>query len=292
MRVLREAFKETVRTPVRTLTTILTITLALILLGVFGFITAYSYGFANNVKKSEEISVYLKDDLSDAEMLALDSAISSMTGVGTTKIVSKEEAAEEFKKMFGNNLLSSLEDNPLPRSIQITMAPSHRMVRNFESIVNRITAMKGVETVEYGREWIAKAETFLLLLLVVETVLFLLVIVSGILIIANTIGLAVVARRDTIEVMRLVGATEGFIRRPFYLEGIVQGLCAGILASAILAGACFWLEYNVPNLSLYLYMAGAGTMDFQGHEWYIAFLIPLGAFLGWLGSFLAVRRAI
>jgi cell division transport system permease protein len=92
--------------------------------------------------------------------------------------------------------------------------------------------------------------------------------------------------------MRLVGATEGFIRLPFYLEGIVQGLCAGIIASAILVGACFWMEYNIPDLSLYLYMAGAGAMDFRGHEWYITSLIPLGAFLGLLGSFLAVRRTI
>ena len=292
MKALREALKETARTPFRTLTTILTITLALLLLGVFGFITAYSYGFANNVKKNEEISVYLKDDLSNADMLALDSAISSITGVGTTKIVSKEDAAREFEKMFGNNLLSSLEDNPLPRSIQITMAPGYRMVKNFETVANRITPMKGVDTVEYGREWIAKAETFLFLLLGVETVLFLLVIVSSILIIANTIGLAVVARHDTIEVMRLVGATEGFIRRPFYLEGIVQGLCAGIIASTILVGACFWMEHNIPDLSLYLYMAGAGAMDFRGHEWYVMSLIPLGAFLGLLGSFLAVRRTI
>ncbi|MFA6470678.1 MAG: ABC transporter permease [Candidatus Latescibacterota bacterium] len=292
MKALREALKETARTPFRTFTTILTIALAMLLLGVFGFITAYSYGFANNVKKSEEISVYLKDDLSNADMLALDSAISSITGVGTTKIVSKEDAAREFEKMFGNNLLSSLEDNPLPRSIQIVMAPGYRMVKNFETVANRITPMKGVDTVEYGREWIAKAETFLLLLLGVETVLFLLVIVSSILIIANTIGLAVVARHDTIEVMRLVGATEGFIRLPFYLEGIVQGLCAGIIASAILVGACFWMEYNIPDLSLYLYMAGAGAMDFRGHEWYITSLIPLGAFLGLLGSFLAVRRTI
>ena len=276
----------------RTLTSILTITLALVLLGVFGFITAYAYGFANKVKKSEEISIYLKDDLSDADMLALDASVAAMPGVGATRIVSKEEAAREFEKLFGKNLLSSLEENPLPRSIQVIMAPGHRTARDFESTGNRIAALKGVDSVEYGREWMAKAEMFILLLLVVETVLFSLVIIAGILIIANTISLAVLARREAIEIMRLVGATEGFIRSPFYLEGVIQGLCAGILASGVLFGAWFWLKYSVPNLDIYLYMAGAWALKFQSRGWYIMFLIPLGALLGWMGSFLAVRRAI
>jgi cell division transport system permease protein len=280
------------RTPLRTLTSILTITLALILLGVFGFITAYAYGFANNLKKSEEISVYLKDDLSDADIHALGSAVSAMPGVGATRIVSREEAAREFEKLFGKNLLSSLEENPLPRSIQVIMAQGHRTARDFENAGNRISALKGVDSVEYGREWIAKAELFLLLLLVVETVLFTLIIIAGILMIANTIGLAVVARREAIEIMRLVGATEGFIRSPFYLEGIFQGLCAGILASGVLFSAWYWIQYSVPNLDLYLYMAGAWALKFNSRGWYSMFLIPLGAILGWMGSFLAVRRAL
>jgi cell division transport system permease protein len=292
LRALTESLKAAGQTPLRTFVTILTITLALILLGIFSFITAYSYGFANNVKKSEEISVYLKDDLSDEDMLVLDSAIRALTGVGETKIVSKADAAREFEKMFGSNLLSTLEENPLPRSILVTMAPGYRTARYFESTGNRITSMKGVESVEYGKEWIAKAETFILLLLAIETILFSLIVIAVILIISNTIGLAAASRRDTIEIMRLVGATEGFIRRPFYLEGILQGLCAGILATIILGIVCFWLENNVPNLGLYLYMAGTWGMKFQGNEWYIIFLIPLGAFLGLLGSFLAVRSTL
>ena len=290
MRALREAFRNIGRKPGRTFLSAAGISVALMMFGVFGIITFSSHTFINKLRKSEEISVYIADPTTDAEMLTLDSYIASMPGVESTRIVSRENAAREFERMFGKNLLSTLDENPLPRSIVITMAPRYRTAADFERVASHIERMNGVESIEYGREWIRKMDTFFLLLVIGEIVLVTLVSMAGILVISSSIGMTVVARRGEIEVMRLVGATEGFIRRPFYVEGVFQGLAAGILAFCALYGAYLWVLIYVPDLEVYLHILGFRVDEFLSGGRYLAGIIPAGLVLGLLGSYIAVRR--
>lgn len=292
MRAMNEAFRSIGRRPGRTAVSILAIMLALILFGVFGILTAYAHGFAEKLRKSEEISVYLKDSVSDADMLALDAAVSALDGVESTRIVGKEEASREFERLFGENLLSALEENPLPRTIIVTMSPHHRKSLDFERIGKRVAGFTGVETVEYGREWMKKMDIILSITLVIEIIILSLVGISGILIIANSIGMTVVVRQNAIEIMRLVGATEGYIRRPFYFEGLIQGFIAGVCAFLALYGAFVWLRYSVSNLEVYLHVMGIPANVFDDGIWYLLALIPSGALFGWFGSHAALRRSI
>jgi cell division transport system permease protein len=215
-----------------------------------------------------------------------------MPGVESTRIVSKENAAQEFERIFGKNLLSTLEENPLPRSIVVIMASKYRTAADFSIIASRIERLNGVESIEYGREWIKKMDTFFLLFIIGEIALIVLVSIAGILVVSGSIGLTVVARRGEIEVMRLVGATERFIRRPFYLEGVFQGLAAGILAFCALYGTYLWVLGSVSDLEVYLRILGFRKDEFVSGGQYLAGIIPAGLLLGLLGSYIAVRRDV
>ena len=104
--------------------------------------------------------------------------------------------------------------------------------------------------------------------------------------------MTVFARSETIDIMRLVGATDSFIRRPFYFEGFIQGILSGFLAFLLLFGVFEWIRYAVPDLQVYLFMFGIHDFILLSHRYSMALLIPAGALMGIIGSAVAVRRAI
>ncbi len=291
MSAISEALQNIRRRPGRTVLSVLAITMALVLFGVFGVLAAYSRDFAEKLRKSEEISIYLQDSVSDADMLTLDASVSRLAGVESTRIVSKEEAAAEFEKLFGSHLLTSLEENPLPRSIVVSMDRDHRTSADFERIGKRIENLAGVESVEYGRDWMVSMDRALAIFYGVVSILLILVGIAGVLITSNSIGLTVVVRHEAIEIMRLVGATEGYIRKPFYFEGLIQGTLAGALAFLVLFAPWVWMQYSVSSLDVHLRVIGITRAAFASGIWYLLVLIPVGAFLGAVGSHLALRRA-
>ena len=291
MYAFREAVKGIIRTRNMTIISILTITIALIMFGVVGIITLCANGVINKIQRSEEVNVYLKDEMSDGDMLALDEAIESMLEVEYTRIISKEDAVKEFEKIFGGDLLLALQENPFPRSIVITMSKGYRMSNDFEKVAERIRLVDGVESVEYGKEWMSKLDIFFLIFIIIEVFLIAFIVSACILVISNTITLTVIARKEAIDIMRLVGATDGFIRRPFYFEGFLQGLFSGIIAFVIFYGIYLLIYYTFPDIEIYMYMWGITGVVYFSYPWIISLIIPVGGFLGLLGSYVAVRRA-
>ncbi len=290
MYALTEAVRNIRREPSMSSVSMVTIAVTLVVLGVFGAVTAAANGFLDRVRGSEEINVYLKDSLSDADMLALDAFIDTMPEVGGTRIVSKENAAAEFEHRFGPGLLEGLEENPLPRTIVISMADGQRNADAMARVASRISGAKGVEAVEYGWEWMSRLDILFVVFVAIESILVALAVGACMLVIANTITLTIIARRDAIDIMRLVGATDGYIRRPFYLEGMLQGLTAGTLAFGILYGVWFWLSRAVPGLETYLFTFTLPGRIAEARELLGLAVIPLGAITGLVGSWFAVRR--
>jgi cell division transport system permease protein len=290
MRAFREACRGITRTPGGTMLAIFGIAAALVMFGALGIITFGTHSFMDTLRQSEEINVYILETASDAEMLSLDVSIAAIPDVESTRIVSKENATREFERMFGKNLLSALDENPLPRSIVVTIGRHERTSANFDRIAALVEKMKGVESVEYGREWIGRMDMVFFLFFAGEIVLILLVSIAGILVISNSIGMTVVARRGEIEIMRLVGATGHFIRRPFYFEGAIEGFAAGILAFCALYGAFQWILGESPDLDVYLRILGFSREEFMAVGKWLAAIIPAGLILGLIGSFIAVRR--
>lgn len=291
MYALREAILGIWRTRNMSVVSVLTISVALLMFGFIGIVTICANGIVDKVQKSEEINVYLKDEMTDGDMLALEETIGSLIEVESTRIVSKEDAAKEFGEMFGNDLLTTLKENPLPRSIVITMAEGYRTSNNMESTASRIRLADNIESVEYGKELMSKLDIFFLIFIISESVIIAVVLAACILVISNTISLTLMVRKEAIEIMKLVGATDSFIRKPFYIEGLLQGLFSGFLTFLFLYGIIIWVQYAVPEINLYKYMFGIGEFNNISFQNLIALIIPVGGFLGFLGSFLAVRRA-
>ena len=289
---LKEALTGFRRSPYMVAISIATISMTLLILGVFALGTWYANGIFQRLKKSEEINVYLVDALPDEDMLALDATIASMTEVETTRIISKQDAAREFMTLFGDDLISTLGTNPLPRTIVVSMGPEHQTMESIQRVSDRIKQAEGVESVEFGSDWMSKLDVVFMLFVLLESLLSGLIVFASILIISNTITLTIIARRDTIDIMRLVGATDAFIRRPFYLEGAMQGVIAGTIAFLVMMGVYYWLRYLMPDLQFYLYMFSIPTWELLRHEWSVALLAPLGGLMGLFGSFIAVRRAM
>ncbi|MCE5251024.1 ABC transporter permease [bacterium] len=275
-----------------TFVSIATITIALILLGLLALTTLFAHTFLDSVMKSEEINVFISDEMADADMLALETTIASMSEVESTRILTKEDAARELKRIFKEDLLTGLDSNPLPRSIIVTMASGYRMSGDLERVATRIRKIGEVESVEYGQEWMAKMDIFFIAFLLAETVLFTIIGCACLFIISNTISLTILARRDTIEIMQLVGATNRFIRRPFYYEGLIQGIISGIAAFLLLYGSYLWIRHYIPNLDVYFYMFRIRGISVLSHRLVLGCIIPVGGFMGLLGSMIAVRRAI
>lgn len=277
------------KTRAMTFISIATITVALIILGMLGVLTLFGHTFVDSIMKSEELNVYVNDSLSDADLLALDAAINDMPEVESTRIMTKDDAARELEKIFNEDLLTGLGTNPLPRSIIVTMAQGYRMSEDLERVAARVRGCDGIESVDYGREWMSRMDIIFLVFLLVEVVLFTIISSACLLIISNTISLTVLARRETIEIMRLVGATESFIRRPFYYEGFIQGFLSGVIAFGLLYGAYFWIRHIVPNLDLYFFIFKIHGFSLMSHKFVIGSIIPVGAVMGIIGSFFAVR---
>ena len=292
MFALSEAVRGMLRTRYMTLISIVTITAALILFDAACFITFYAHGIVNKVRGSEEINVYLKDEMSDSDLLALDETIASMKEVKSTRIVSKEDAVREFENVFGEGLLSAMEQNPLPRSIEVAITEKFRSGEDMERFSRHISEAEGVESVEYGKDWVSKMDIFVLLFIIIEAFFVAFIVTACILVISNTITLTLIARKEAIEIMRLVGATDSFIRLPFYYEGLLQGLISGVLAFVSMAGAYWGLHYGFPDAKVYTYMFGLTGEMFLFKPLFISSIIPVGGFLGLLGSCVAVRRAV
>ena len=151
---------------------------------------------------------------------------------------SKDQALEEFTAMLDDDkvIVSGLESNPLPASLRITLPKENRNMEGVKAVLPAIGDDPLVQEIQYGKEWLGRLDRVLSLLKLGSVVLGLALSLAAVFIISNTIKITVMARKDELEIMRMVGATEGFILLPFLVEGVIQGL-TGAMVSLGLLGA-------------------------------------------------------
>lgn len=275
----REAAKNIARGGILTAAAVLAITFAALIGGIFA--TAYYnlraiYG---EVKSELYVDVYLDGELDEARGAAVGEHLRKLAGVARAEYVSKEKAAEEFVGLFpeDSELLGALSENPLPASYRLYLASEAATPEGVEALVREVKAVEGVDDAVYGQEWLANLEQTARAVGVVGAVVGGVLGAAAVLVVISTIGLAVYARRQTIGIMKIVGATDGFVRAPFVAEGFLIGLAGGLLALGALYGGVKFLEtYGLAVRFL------PGT--------YVAAGLALSALAGAAGSSLAVRR--
>ncbi|HVF54340.1 MAG TPA: permease-like cell division protein FtsX, partial [Actinomycetota bacterium] len=212
-----------------------TVAISLLLLGgvqILGMIV-------NNVTLSweakVEISVYLLDSATQGEIKSLETDISQMDEVEDVTFVSKSQAFEEFKELYDDQpeFYESLPKDALPASLRIKLTDAAFT----EEVASRIEGAPGVDEVKFGGEIIKRLLQVNALLRTITFAMSLILMVAAAALIANTIRLAIYARRDEIGIMKLVGATNWFIRIPFMLEGLVAALGGALIAAGIVLAA-------------------------------------------------------
>lgn len=276
---IREGLSGFRRAKLMSLLSISSITAALFLLGTFLLVTLNFHLALKSLREKFEIQAFIREDASEAQVVVAGSVIRSLPGVRDAAFVSKEQALKNFREELGDRggLLSAIETNPLPRSWRVSLQPEHRNPEAMAAIAEKIQKIPGIEEVEYGKAWLGRLYRVGYLLVVIDASLLVIVSLAAVMVVFNTIQLTLYARRQEVEIMRLVGATDSFISRPFLLEGMAQGLLGSLLG-----GVGLYLGYRVLS-------AQFGMLGFFSRQ-QVAGLIIFGVALGGLGSWVAVRR--
>lgn len=285
----RKAFGSIRENPFINLITIGTIAIAMLLGGSFLLVFSNLSAVVDRLTRDVEISAYLREEASQAEIASLSDRLNRIPEIEDVKFVSKDDALELFRKQNPEDktLLDEIGENPLPASYQVKLAKGYRDAENVTRIAADLASDPAVEEVEYGQEWIAKFTAFLKLLQIAGIGLGSMLVLAVVFVVSNTIKLAVFARRDELEIMQLVGATPMFIRIPYLLEGVLQGVAGALIA--LLALWVGWRTASVHATDSLAPVFGTSRLEFLPREAVIG-LIAAGVFLGFFGSLFAMGR--
>lgn len=265
------------------------ITAALLLLGLFALGLSNMRALAGTWAEDAHVSAYLSPTAAADAHLAIQQAIAGRPEVATVRYVSPAEARAWMEERMPDvaPVLTELGESALPASLEITLKPAFTAPDALAAFAASIEQGGSFAEVDYGQEWIARFDALLSLLTAAAVILGLFVGVATLFLVANTIHLVVYARRDELEIMRLIGATDGYILSPFLVEGAVQGLVAAVVAIVGLyvlhRGVALRLEEMVA-LAL-----GGQRLEFLPVFWQVALLIG-GVLVGTGAPWGAVRR--
>ncbi len=275
----REALTAFRRSPLLVGLSATMIAVSLFVVGLFG-LAAYNIRLViRDVEARVEVVAYLRDTAPWDAVQRAQAEILEFPEVRDVRYVSREQALimardelPEFATLFGD-----MDTNPLPASFEIALRPNQTGARSVEAVAERVALYPFVEDVMYGREWLDTVYLLRRVAAVATGVLGAAFAAVAALIIASAVRLAIFARRDEIAIMRLVGATDEFVRRPFLIEGMLTGLLGGSLAIALT-----WLAYRVLSTSVF-------DMAWLPPHWMLAGLVA-GVLFGAAASALAVRH--
>ena len=232
----RQARQNLIQNPWLNAITLGTITLSFLILGLFLVLFLNTKGLLEDWGGRIRVTAYLGGSPDQEQMTRLREKVRGFEEVMEVRVRSKEEALKllEEKIPERKELLRGLPRNPLPASLEIRLKGEYQNSEGAQSLARKLRGIPEVEEIQYGSDWLERFSAFMALLKGLGLGLGALLLLSTIVVISNTIRLNIFARREEIEIMRSVGATGLFIRAPFYLEGLLQGLLGAVLALAVL----------------------------------------------------------
>jgi cell division transport system permease protein len=236
-----------------------------------------------------ELTVYLDSGTPEDKMKDLAAALEQRTG-GEGRIVSPDEALKRLVQELGPEQARALDgvgDNPLPWTIEVSLPPLAREPEALKALAERVRGLPFVTAVDYGQEALERLTAIARALKLFSLVAFALVFLTAVVVVSATLQLAIYSRREDIEIQKLVGATDRFVRAPFLIEGLVQGVLAAAFASGALWAFSF---FAAPRLAALFTFLDIGRRKSPLELKLFAELFALGALMGLSGSVVAVRR--
>jgi len=264
------------------LSTVIGITLVLYVLGLLGLVIIQAKKISDYVKENIGFSVIMKDDVKEADIFQLQKSLDAAAFVKQTEYITKDQAASALKNDLGEDFISFLGYNPLLPSIEVKLIANYANNDSLQAIEKRLLKNESIKEVIYQKSLVHLVNENirkLSLLLLGFSALFLFIAIA---LMNNTIRLAVYSKRFLIKSMQLVGATQGFIRKPFITKGIIQGVIAALLTIGLLSGSLYWAQRKMPEL--------ISMQQIDSFLFLFLFVLLTGIIITWLSTFLAVRK--
>jgi len=283
----KRAIKDILDNRFLNIVTVITIAISILIASAFFLFFINANDIVSSWKKGIRLMAYLKPGTDAAGLIELKRKIKGILGVQEAIFISKEEALTRLKEQMQRqaSLFENLKENPLPDAFEVRMAPALQEEAAVEKIARRIESLPRVDEVEYGQLWFKRFTNIINLFRLTGYALGGLFFMAAVFIVANTIRIVLYSRREEVEIMRLVGAADGFIKTPFYIEGTILGALGGIIGLMTL-------------LVLYIFVVLNFRQSLAGGIFQLRFLpfeftagIILGSmFVGWLGCYLSLKQ--
>ncbi|MBE0566195.1 MAG: hypothetical protein IH621_09575 [Krumholzibacteria bacterium] len=277
--LVRESFAGFRRRKLTTGVTILIMGSALLVLAVLTLVTLNLGGMLEQARVGIDMRVFLAEGLPDDRVAALQPQLVVIPGVAQVTYISPETALHEFRASLGDDaeLLELLDQNPLPPSYHLTLRPEARNLDAVQAVAREVGVWPEVEEIVFHQEWIDALETWTFRFQMASLLVGLVVFVAAVFVISNTVKLTMAASARVIQIQKLVGATNAFIRTPYLCEGMIQGLLAGALAMGVLLVAGRLLDGQLGGIVFFTPAQVGG---------FVVFCMLLGL----VGSWAAMRK--
>ena len=266
-----------------------TMAMTMFVFGGFLLLQGNLQGLLKGWSSQLQVFAYLKDGLTPSQIGTIQKQVRSYPEVNSVRYVSKEKAWQSFKQSLGSQsgVLKGLETDILPSSLELALKKQHRGRASVEDLAARLRRVDGISEVEYPEEWIERLSLLLLGVRWAKWIFGGFLFVASLLIVGSTVKLAIMARKDEIEIMQLVGAPESLIKVPFVIEGMIQGLVGAAFSLLFLWLLFFFLGTRIPStLGVFI---SSGELIFLNYA-QILFVLLLGWLLGAVGSLFSLRR--
>ncbi len=264
------------------ITSIMSMSLVLFMAGLLGLIVLHSRRLSDYVKENIGFSVVINENVKEAEMIQLKKLIDAAPYVKSTEYITKEKAAQDFSKELGEDFIKFIGYNPLLPSIDVRLKAEYANNASMEGIEKDLLRNKIIKEVNYQKSLVDLVNQNVNKISLFILAFSLLLLVIAMALINNTIRLAVFSKRFLIRSMQLVGATQYFIRKPFLLRGISNGLISALIALALLGGLVYFAKQQIPEL--------IGLLDIDMYLILTGFVLVMGFLLSFLSTYFAVRK--
>lgn len=282
---VREALQSISRNRLLTIATVSTVAICILILGMAVLMTINAGRFIDQLESDVEIVAYLDNSLDKAEVSDIKDQIEALPQVKLVQYVSKDEALRRLQKKFGESeysLKDTFNKNPLPATYEIKADNPHDVPK----LAAKVGEIEGVYKVNYGRGVVERLFKVTRWIRTIGIAIIVLLAFGAVFLIATTIRLAIFSRRKQIYLMKLIGATDWFVRWPFFIEGIIIGLLGALVAIGILALGYSSLLNNMDQALFFIPLVSSSAVLLRI---YLS-LILAGAFLGVLGTWISLNR--
>ena len=262
---------------------IFTITISLILLGLFTIVFRNTNQIVESLRDRVEMEAFLEEPVTEEASPVIEKKILAIAGIHEVKYISKEQAAKIFKEQYGEDIHNILDFNPLPPSFKIYLEKDYKNTDSAKVVYAKLKQVPGVDDVIYRKTLLELLDRRAQIFAIASFAAGVALLITAIFLVSNTIRLAIYAKRKIISTMKLVGATRTFIRLPFVVEGIIQGLVGGLFSSAVI--------YLVVEYASRIFGGDLAAVVFVEPTFYLI-ILTAGTLLGLIGSVISVRKFI